>query len=768
MKIPHFKKTAKISALAALALLSFIALSLLIIPVPGARDFAVSPTLLDRHGNLYHARLSSDSEWLLPRPLSEMGQWLPKVAVAIEDKRFYDHPGVDPLALGRAILQNASQRRVVSGASTITVQVVRLSNVKDRTIWNKYVEFIGALKLSRVMDKDEVMEIYLNRAPFGGNLRGAEAAARYYFDKNARDLSLGESALLVALLRGPSLYRPDRRPHLARQRRDVILDMLAAKGVVTKEQAEAAKQEPVTGQRGHMARRVWHLSENIFAQAGGPETWRWGYLGREYGLATSVDLPLQTVLEERLSHGLTAFPKRVTGAGAIMDNATGELLAYVGNARWTGDSKDSFVDCGLALRSPGSTLKPFIYLAAFQHKGLTPATILADTPLNLSGQAPRNFDRYYRGPVSTRSALADSLNAPAVRVLRLTGLDTALETLRKAGFVNLTKAGSYYGDSLALGGCEVSLWQQLKGYGMLARQGLAVEPTWRKGANRSSARLFPAGAVWLVTESLKDNSRLPVGLRLGSNNEPAGEMAFKTGTSHGLRDAWLAAYTPSYTLALWAGDPEGKSHPDLTAIKALGPVLSPLAADLSSFAATRWPPRPPAGVEEYYACPISGQPAGPHCQGRIKAFRLAEGARTHPCRLHVMEGGRIVTVWPPELAGFMATLGERPSFRTVEALTGSSKPAITSPAPGGSITVNGGEASIPLRCEGVMWPVHWFLNDEYFLSAGAEAAPILRLSAGSHRITLIDKNGRTAGSDFTIMYSQNRDRDAALPVLSFN
>jgi penicillin-binding protein 1C len=750
-----------------------------LIAVPEVKNFAVSPTLLDRGQRLYHARLSADEEWLLPRPLSEMGPWLPKVAVSIEDKRFYEHEGVDFLALMRAVWQNVSHGRVISGASTITVQVVRLAKPQDRTLFNKYVEFIQALKLERHLSKNEVLEIYLNRAPFGGNLRGAESAARFYFDKNARDLSLGESALLVALLRGPSVYRPDRRPELARERRDLLLDRLAAKGVATPEEVAAAKAEPVTGRRGSMPRQAWHLSEIILGSEN--EAWRWGQAGREYGLPTTLDMELQKFLEMRLRLGLETFPERIAGAGAVMDNASGGLLAYVGNSRWAdSDAPEGpvnlrrlglaatpgqpWVDCALARRSPGSTLKPFIYLAAFQHKGLTPASLLADTPLRLAGQAPRNFDKFYRGPVSAQVALADSLNAPAVRVLRLVGRVTALETLRLTGFKHLDD-GRYYGDSLILGGCEVDMWQMLQAYGLLARQGTEVIPTWQppiQARNLRPTRVFSAGAAWLVNECLKDDSRLPAGPRLNQEHSAGVELAFKTGTSHGLRDVWLAAYTPAHTMVLWAGDPSGRAHPGLTAINVLGPVVVPLAAALKS--AQVWP-GPPEEVEEFLACSVSGEPAGPHCPGRYQSFRLKSGARSHPCRVHVLQGGRVAAMWPPELAGFMA--GLKPGSGPAPLARPADGPVITSPLPGGTIVLEEVGGRILLKCEGAQGMVHWYVDDEFYCSAPAGLTETLSVAPGRHKVTMMDSAGRTAGADFTVMYSQDRDQDSDLPILSF-
>ncbi len=748
------KRLGRCGAILAAAMLTG---SWLVLPAPDPGGFAVSPTILDNRGHLYHARLSADEEWLLPVPLSAMGPWLPKVAVAIEDRRFGSHPGVDFLALARAMAQNLTHGRVVSGASTITVQTVRLTTPRPRTLLSKYVEFIQALKLERGHAKDEILEIYLNRAPFGGNLRGAEAAARFYFDKSAADLSLGESTLLVALLRGPSLYRPDRHPEVARQRRDGLLDLLVERGVVTAAEAAQAKAEPIAGRQGQLPRRAWHLAESIFKETP-PDTWRW--TSGRYGLKTTLDRRLQELLELRLNQGLADRPGRITGAGAIMDNRTGAILAYVGNARRTERQSGHWVDCADAPRSPGSALKPFIYLTAFAEKGLTPASLLADTPLRLSGQAPRNFDEYYRGPVSAQNALAESLNAPAVRVLRLVGPDRALVVLRAAGFDYARRPGSYYGDSLALGGCEVSLRQLLGAYGTLARQGLRVTPSWRPGtAVGEPQQIFSAGAAWLTNECLKDDARLPAELRLGWRQAGLGDLAFKTGTSHGLRDAWLAAYTPEYTVVLWLGDPTGAPQGDLVGLRALGPVLVPLMRHLYDGRSIRWPDHPPE-VAAYDACPVSGQPVGPYCPSSQLAWRLAAGAQSHPCRLHALQGGQVVSLWPPELAGFMAG---RPAAGR-EAIRG---PVITSPLPGGVIMLSAEGGYLPLRCEGTRGLVHWFVDDEFYEAAGIGRTPILPLKPGRHRVSLIDAQSRRAAVDFTVKYAREADRDRQVPVLTF-
>ena len=742
---------------------AFLALSWLLTPLPPVFDFAVSPVLTDGQGRIFHARLSSDEEWLLPVPLADMGPWLPLIAVAVEDKRFETHGGVDFLALARAAWQNLRHLRVVSGASTIPAQLARLADPKPRSLFQKYIEFIQAVKISRALPKAEIMELYLNRAPFGGNLRGVGAAARTYFDKEARDLSLGESALLVAVLRGPGLYNPARRPELARSRRDAVIDRLAARGLVTAGQAADAKAEPVGGVKGRMPRRAWHLAETILAENGGPGAWRWRG-GEHRGLNTGIDINLQDELELRLNQSLARFPERITAAGAVMDNRTGRMLAYVGNARWREGRSGHWVDCGQAPRSSGSTLKPFVYLEAFRRLKLTPASLLADTPLALSGQAPRNFDRHYRGPVSLRDALAHSLNVPAVRVLRGLGQREALAGLRRAGFACL--GGRAYGDSLVLGGGEVNLRQLLAAYGALARQGLAVEPTWRPTEpDPAPKRLFSAGPAWLVNHCLTDDRRPASGLNPAESGS-SGDLAFKTGTSHGLRDAWMVGYTPEYTLVLWAGDPAGAGHPELAAAGVWGETLTRLAAVLPGAV---WPPAPDE-VEIYAACSLSGAPAGPHCPGSGPAARLKRGADKHPCRLHVLKDGQVAVQWPAELAEYLAALPAGQDGFLTAGLAGRAVfgPVITSPLNGETIVLREAAGRLPLTGEGLRGVVHWFVDDEFYQAAAPGLTPVLNLTPGRHRVSLMDQDGRTAAAEFDVKFVLELDQDRRVPVLSFN
>ncbi len=689
--------------------------------------WTTSPVLLDREGKVFSVFLSGDSEWSIPIPLAAMGKWLPLVTVEVEDRRFRQHGGVDFPALFRAAWQNFRARRVVSGASTITSQLVRLSAPRPRTVGTKLLEFSSALKAEKALSKDRILELYLNRAPFGGNIRGVEAAARIYFSKAAAELSLGEAALLVGMLRGPSIYRPDRNPDAARKRRDSILNSLADRRVISDELRRLAMAERLPDGRGSLPSRAFHFSLLALGE-------------RKQGgtVHTTLDSPTQALLESVLSAALTTASPEVTAAGAVMANDTGEILAYVGNSRLGAGGTAHWVDCARSLRSPGSLLKPFAFLAAFELGLYTPASMLADTPLSFSGQAPRNFDMTYRGPVSARVALADSLNVPAVRVLRASGPEVVLSLLRSVGFRSLANPSSYYGDSLILGGCEVTLLQVLEAYGTLATLGIQRPPRPLKGEEMPDRRIASSGATYLVADILKDTARLlPLhGIRIEGSST---WFAFKTGTSYGFRDAWTAAYTPKFTVVVWMGDPTGKAHPELVGARAATPAIVEVLRKLHD---GQWYSRPDDVVTRR-VCSLSGAPASPACPLVREDFALLRTSFTHPCTLHVYRNGQPTVLWPSELEEFALrrSLEVRPENRVT----------IISPVPGSRyiLTPFGGEQRVALKAEGARLPVFWFVGDRFVGRQDGPDPIFWTLERGTHSVSLVDRLGRTAVSQVT-------------------
>lgn len=712
-------------------------------PMPHATLWPVSPALLDKNGDLFHARLSADEEFCLPIPLDRMGRWLPLVAMEVEDKRFHGHMGVDPLALARAAIQNIRAGAVVSGASTITCQVVRMTFPSPRTFSSKAREFAQALKLETVLSKNAILELYLNRAPFGGPVRGVEAAARSYFNKKANEVSLAEAALLIGMLRGPSIYRPDRNPEKTLERRDVILRRLAESGAIPQKDIDLALLEKLPEGRGNIPQRHRHFAD-IALLSLPANFWRKARMP----VSTTLDPRIQKTLESRLSETLWAFPADITASGGVVDNATGALTAYVGNARFNPVERAHWVDCGASPRSPGSLLKPFIYLLAMEQGNLVPGSLLADTPLSFKGMAPRNYDRQYRGPVSARFALANSLNAPAVRVLRQAGGEASLQFLRDLGFSLLAKPAAHYGDSLTLGGCEVTLIQTLQAFSVLANLGvhrpLTALASGAHPGRLGETRLFSATGAYLVADILRDTGRMPPVLR-EALREQGRPVAFKTGTSYGLRDAWTAAYTPQYSVAVWLGNPEGLPHPALSGLPIAAPLALRLMRDLPSRrGAANWYDIP-EGLERFQACTLSGAPASPFCPKRQPAWRIRGVSHDIPCSMHAMKDGTLQVTLPGELEEYARNTGVHVAARA--------RVDITMPQPGTRffLTPFASEQRIALACEGARGKVYWFMDQEFIGAQEKGASLLWPLRPGRHLLSLVDEAGNTASARFSVI-----------------
>ncbi|CAK7013976.1 MAG: Penicillin-binding protein 1C [Desulfovibrio sp.] len=712
-------------------------------PMPDAVNWPVSPALLDSRGELFHARLSENEEFCLPVRLADMGKWLPLVAVEVEDRRFYSHFGVDVLALARATAQNARSFSVVSGASTITSQVIRLTYPRPRSLRSKALEFAQAIKLERHLSKEEILELYLNRAPFGGPVRGVEAAARSYFGKRAAELSLAEAALLIGMLRGPSLYRPDKNPERTLERRNAILHRLEERNAAPPETVKIAYLEKLPPGRGSIPQLHRHYAD-IALRALPAGYWRRG----SAPVKTTLDTYLQNRLATRLTEALLPFPANITSAGAIVDNRTGAIVAYIGNSRFNLAARTNWVDCGNSPRSPGSTLKPFAYLLAMDQGKLLPSTLLADTPLSFAGMAPRNYDRTYRGPVSASFSLANSLNAPAVRVLRATGGENVIQFLRNLGFSFFNKPASHYGDSLILGGCEVTLLQVAQGFSTLATLGehRPLTPFASESApdRLGVRRIFSADAGYLIADSLSDAGRMsPVAAE--ALQSQGRRVAFKTGTSYGLRDAWTAAYTPHHTVVVWLGDPEGLPHPMLVGLPVASPAALNIIRDIPYARKDAAWYTPPPRLERFTACSFSGKPATPFCPTRNHAWRIRSVSQTVPCSMHAMRNGKLQTVLPAELENYAAENNTRVARRE--------RIDITMPQPGMRffITPYAEKQRIPLTCEGAQGKVYWFIDQEYYGVQEKGAALLWPVTAGKHVLSLVDEAGNTASAAFTVV-----------------
>jgi penicillin-binding protein 1C len=711
-----------------------------------------SPSIYDRNGSLFYTRLSPESEWSIPIPLDQMGKWLPIVAVGVEDKRFYSHFGIDIASVMRAALQNLGARKVVSGASTITSQLVRLSitdkRTRSRNLYVKLIEFIQAIKLDSELSKEKILETYLNRAPFGGNIRGVEAASRIYFGKRAALTSPGEACLLIGMLKAPTRYRPDIRPENAMQRRNAVIAQLEKAGLFTEEEARFAFYEKIPAIKRSLPFRAYHYSQRLLSELNSLSSHDKSEFGR---IDSGLDLNIQTALENTLRSSLVTLPKNITAAAGIIDNSTKQLVGWVGNARFDiGGSNlgepipGAWVDCGLALRSPGSALKPFAYIAAFDAGKITPGSLLSDTPIAFSGRAPRNFDLTYRGAVSARVALADSLNAPSVRVLRLANQERTLELMRSSGLVSLTQNSRYYGDSLILGGCDIRLSEILEAYSVIADggekfYGQRFIPSMNRRNDSISKQVFSPESAWLISDILSDTRRLSFVMREYLLLDGR-KVAFKTGTSYGLRDAWTVAWTPQFTIAVWFGDPTGLGYEELIGLNIAAPAaLKTLRLISSSEKSNTWFKVAPM-LEQRKLCSLSGKPHVNACPSTRNEWIIKNVTNILPCDLHSMIDGNRVTTLPPELDSMTAGSISNKIIKR-------SALEIVSPIQGGRYIVSSAskeKQKIPFRAEGGYERLYWFV-DGVFAGESIPALPIFYvLTPGEHNISVMDTAGRTA------------------------
>lgn len=557
----------------------------------GAQSIETSALVLDRHGALLRAFTVADGRWRLPVTQAEVDPRYLRMLLAYEDRRFYQHPGVDLGALLRAGWQFLRQGRIVSGGSTLSMQVARLRlGLATRSIRGKWRQAWAALALEQRSGKAEILAAYLNLAPFGGNLEGVRAASLAWLGREPAQLTPAQAALLVALPQAPEQRRPDRFPEAARRGRDRVLARAEALGLIDADTASAARLEPIPTRRRAFPMLAPHLTRQAVAEA--PERKRH---------RLTLDAPLQRRLERLASDHVRRLPDSVSIALLVADHRTGEILASLGSAGLLARERDGFVDMTRAARSPGSALKPLIYGLAFELGLGHPETLIEDRPRAFGGYVPENFDRGFQGTVTLREALQQSLNVPAVTLLERVGPARLLARLRRAGVQpRLPAAADAPGLAIGLGGLGISLRDLVALYAAIANRGEPVplrdrldsasggrDPgsvtgqRVRPAAARLGNPVLSARAAWYLGSILSGASRLD---RLG------GAIAFKTGTSYGYRDAWALGYDGQHVLGVWIGRPDGGAVPGLTGTEAAVPLLRDAFARLGEPVALPSPP----------------------------------------------------------------------------------------------------------------------------------------------------------------------------------
>jgi penicillin-binding protein 1C len=634
--------------LLALLALSGLLFAAFFLPFPEKRlnsNSVISLRLLDRNGVLLREVLSDEGgrcHWV---ELGNISPFLVQATIAAEDRYFFLHRGVHPLSMVRALWQNVRHGRVISGASTITQQLVRSLYPGRRNIWTKAREAWMAVRLERRLSKPDILTQYLNRISYGNQAFGIDAASRLYFDKPPAQLSLAESAFLAAIPRSPSLLNPYRAFSELKQKQAVILAGMKELGFISGAKHRRAMTEDLQLVPESMCFRAPHFCDFVLTRLSHDE--RRGLSAVE----TTLDYGLQEKIEALLKNYLGTMKNRgiTNGAIIVLDNARGEIRGLVGSADFFDSAHQGQVNGVLAMRQPGSTLKPFTYGLALEN-GWTAASLIDDSPAQFSaidgGYEPQNYDRRYHGMISLRAALACSYNIPAVALLQAIGPDLLYRRLHEMGFASLKKDPGYYGVGLTLGNGEVSLLELARAYSTLARQGLlvnekAVSRLVRKDGlwtappeGGSDARpVFPPQVAYIITHILSDqDARIP---SFGYHTPLSFPfpVAAKTGTSKDFRDNWTVGYSPDWTVGVWVGNFDGEPMHNVSGISGCGPLFKDVMLLLQSKTEVREFSRP-HGITVVPVCPFSGELPTADCPGTVDEVFIDGTEPRQSCSYH--------------------------------------------------------------------------------------------------------------------------------------
>ncbi len=588
-------------------------IAILVAPMPSF-DAPLSTVAEAADGSLLGARVAADGQWRFPPPDSLPDKYV-TCLVNYEDRWFRWHPGVNPVAVFRALIGNIRAGEIVSGGSTITMQVARMARGNpDRTYTGKIIEMLSAVKLELFRSKKAILKLYAANAPFGGNTVGIEAAAWRYTGRGIADMTWAEAATLAVLPNAPSLIYPGRNSEQLKLKRDRLLLTLAERGHIDTLTCELAMGEPLPGAALPMPSLAPHLTDRVWLDE--PGTRR----------RTTVDPFLQRQVSELVDRHVSSLEGNGihNAAAVVVEVATGNAVAWVGNSTLP-DSTGRHgrdVDMITAPRSTGSIMKPFLYAGLLSSGQLLPNALVPDIPTRFQGFRPENADFSYSGAVPAGDALARSLNIPAVRMLQMYEEERFLLLLRNMGFTTFTRPASHYGLSLILGGGEATLWELASAYASMAR--VLTE--------KRQSQFSPA-SIWLTYEALRRVNRpeTETGWQYFGG---APEVAWKTGTSFGYRDAWAIGTTPDYVVAVWAGNADGEGRPGLSGITSAAPLLFDIIRLLPP--AGSWFTRPEEGMTLVEVCSASGYRAGPDCTERRTEWITEAGLRSEACPYHTV------------------------------------------------------------------------------------------------------------------------------------
>lgn len=593
-----------------------------------------STVVFTEKGDLVGARLAGDGQWRFP-PVDSVPDRLKKATICFEDKHFLHHPGVNPVAIFRALRTNLSAGRVVCGGSTISMQVIRMSRGhRKRVLSEKIIETIGALWLELHYSKEEILSLYVSNAPYGGNTVGLQTASWRYYQRDMKELSWAEAALLAVLPNSPSMIHVEKNRESLKNKRDRLLRIMCEEGYFDKEMLDLSMDEPLPDRTYSLQMMAPHLVDRLAKEIPGK----------------SVRVTLDASIQRNVEILLTRFRNTFRQNGVqnicamVQEVATGDVLCYCGNSDYNNED-DNQVDVITSPRSTGSILKPFLYCAMIEDGQVTPRMLVPDVPIQIAGYKPQNFNRTFDGAVPADEALARSLNIPAVLMLRKYGIPSFQDYLKRAGITTLNFSPNHYGLTLILGGAEATLWDVSGVYASMARTLNRYNKDFlynvadihaprlirhaEKDKFSEDPFLFHAGSVWHTMDAIKELNRPNVtDWRIFSSSRKVG---WKTGTSFGNRDAWAIGVTPEYVVSVWVGNADGEGRPELTGVGYAAPVMFSIYNILPN---TTWFARPTKGFSQMEVCAQSGFLRGKDCPAGDTTFLYAPCANSAPCPYH--------------------------------------------------------------------------------------------------------------------------------------
>jgi len=748
------------------------------------------------NGHLLSAAIAADGQWRFP-VADSVPEKFKKCIIAFEDKRYYQHFGIDFLAMSRAMRQNWKAKSVVSGGSTLSMQVIRLSRKQDRTLWQKLLEVILALRLELKYNKEEIIGLYAANAPFGSNVVGLEAASWRYYGRNAESLSWGEMATLAVLPNSPTLVHPGKNSARLIKKRNDLLDKLVKLKVIDQTTANLSKLEPVPGKPLPLPQHAPHLLNRFKAERAS--------LGFN---ATKITSTLNEDIQLKVNGILKRYNNRYRAndinniSALILDAKTGEVVSYVGNIYQPENTAlESHVDMIKAPRSPGSTLKPLLYASMLNDGFILPHTLIPDIPTQIAGYSPQNYDLGYDGAIAADKALSRSLNIPAVKMLQQYKYERFYDKLKKLGIGTLNQPADHYGLSLILGGSEVTMWDLTNTYLGMVRtlnhfntyKGLYNPADYQsanyisnlksEGNGEERTSHLDHGAIWSTFNAMEEVMR-PGDEGLWEQFSSSQRIAWKTGTSFGFRDAWAIGLTPQYVVCVWVGNADGEGRPGLVGIEAAAPVLFDIFRLLPH---GKWFEIPITKLKKAKICKQSGYKAGEYCHEAIEELIPTAGEKTIICpfhkRIHLDQTGtyrvndqceQVINMqhqnWfilPPAMEYYYKI--KNSDYRSLPPF----KPGCDMGSNSGTMELiypkNGASIYIPLEIDGtrgkivlnaahrsINSKIYWHIDNEYVATTANYHQLAVNPAPGKHTLTLVDENGERLVQYFTVLDKEQK------------